>query len=71
MAKPPIFDDPQPQAATLRIPERILLFCIAEWKRAGLTGATVTAYEFAATDVAGNRARISMTSRSPTWRKSR
>ena len=30
----------------LRIPERILLFCIAsktKWERAGITGATVTA----------------------------
>jgi hypothetical protein len=46
MAKPPKVDDPQAQAATLRISERILLFCIAsktEWERAGITGAEVTA----------------------------
>jgi hypothetical protein len=29
MAKPPKLDDRQAQAATLSIPERILLFCIA------------------------------------------
>ena len=43
---PPKLDDPQAQAATLRIPERFLLFCIAsktEWERAGITGATATA----------------------------
>jgi hypothetical protein len=31
------------QAATLRIPERVLLVCIGsktEWERAGITGAT-------------------------------
>jgi hypothetical protein len=36
----------QSSSPTLRIPERILLFCIAsktEWERAGITGATVTA----------------------------
>jgi hypothetical protein len=46
MAKPPKLDDPQAQASTLSIPERILLFCIAsktKWERAGITGATVTA----------------------------
>jgi hypothetical protein len=46
MAKLPKLDDPQVQAATLRIPERILLFCIAsktDWEHAGITGATVTA----------------------------
>jgi hypothetical protein len=44
MAKP--LDDPQAQAAMLRIPERLLLFCVAsktEWERAGITGAEVTA----------------------------
>jgi hypothetical protein len=46
MAKLPKLDDPQAQATSLRIPERILLFCIAsktEWERAGIAGATVTA----------------------------
>jgi hypothetical protein len=46
MAKPPKIDDLQAQTATLSIPERILLFCIAsktKWERAGITGATVTA----------------------------
>jgi hypothetical protein len=40
MAKPPKLGDPQAQAATLRIPERLLLFCIAsktEWERTGIT----------------------------------
>ena len=46
MAKPPKLDDPQVQAATLRLHERLLLFCVAshtEWERAGITGAEVTA----------------------------
>ena len=46
MAKPHKLDDPQAQADALRIPERILLFCIAsktERERAGITGAEVTA----------------------------
>jgi len=46
MAKLPKLDDPQAQATSLSIPERILLFCIAsktEWERAGIAGATVTA----------------------------
>jgi hypothetical protein len=46
MAKQPRLDDPQAQAAALRIPERLLLFCVAsktEWERAGITGAEVTA----------------------------
>jgi hypothetical protein len=48
MAKPPPpkLDDPQVQAATLRLHERLLLFCVAshtEWERAGIiTGAEVT-----------------------------
>jgi hypothetical protein len=46
MAKPPKLDDPQAQAAKLRLHERLLLFCVAsktEWERAGITDATVTA----------------------------
>jgi hypothetical protein len=43
----PKADSPKAQAAAaLRIPERLLPFCIAshtEWERAGIAGATVTA----------------------------
>jgi hypothetical protein len=38
-------DSAEDLATDLSIPERILLFCVAsatEWKRAGITGATVT-----------------------------
>jgi hypothetical protein len=41
MARPPKLDDPQVEAAKLRIPERLLLFCVAsatDWERAGITG---------------------------------
>jgi hypothetical protein len=46
MAKPPMLDDPQAQAMTLSLAEKILMLCIAgrtEWERAGITGTTVIA----------------------------
>jgi hypothetical protein len=46
MAKPPMLDDPQAQAASLPLAEKILMFSIAShtaWEQAGITGTTVIA----------------------------
>jgi hypothetical protein len=59
MAKPKP-DNPEAQAASLSIPERLLLFCVAsrtDWERAGIAGAVITAMVIKGLierDVAGN-----------------